>query len=114
MVTAETEEHVMQNEVAYIVHGEERLKSEVIRIRGNLAEMQVYENTRAVKVGEEVEFTNPFRWLLRVMLIIILIIGALLSATLLKYKGEMSLIEKARSVYEELLGEKAAEEPDSN
>lgn len=58
MVTAEFKDFVIQNEVAYILHGEERLKSEVIRIRGNIAEMQVFENTRGARIGEEVEFTG--------------------------------------------------------
>jgi len=58
MVTVSFDSPVMQNEVAYILHGEERLKSEIIRIRGNLAEMQVYEVTGSVKIGEEVEFTG--------------------------------------------------------
>ncbi len=49
---------VMQNEVAYIRHGEDRLKSEIIRVRGNLAEMQVYEATGGLKIGDEVEFTG--------------------------------------------------------
>ncbi|MBL7151051.1 MAG: V-type ATP synthase subunit A [Candidatus Omnitrophica bacterium] len=58
MVTVELDNFVVQNEVAYIVHGKERLKSEVIRIKGRLAEMQVYENTGGLKIGEKVEFTS--------------------------------------------------------
>ena len=58
MVTVSFDSPVMQNEVAYILHGEERLKSEIIRVRGNLAEMQVYETTGGLKIGEEVEFTG--------------------------------------------------------
>ena len=58
MVTVTFDTPVMQNEVAFIRHSEERLKSEVIRIRGNLAEMQVYEATTGLKIGEEVEFTG--------------------------------------------------------
>ena len=41
MVTVRFSSPVMQNEVAYILHEAERLKSEIIRVRGNLAEMQV-------------------------------------------------------------------------
>ena len=37
---------------------QERLKSEIIRVRDNLAEMQVYEATGGLKIGEEVEFTG--------------------------------------------------------
>lgn len=58
MVTVEVETYVVQNEVAYIIHAEERLKAEVIRVRANTAEMQVYESTSGLKVGEKVEFTN--------------------------------------------------------
>jgi V/A-type H+-transporting ATPase subunit A len=58
MVTVSFDSPVMQNEVAYILHGAERLKSEIIRVRGNLAEMQVYEATSSLKIGEEVEFTG--------------------------------------------------------
>jgi V/A-type H+-transporting ATPase subunit A len=58
MAAAQTEAHIIQNEVAFILHGEERLKAEVIRIRGNLAEMQVFENTTGIRIGEEVEFTG--------------------------------------------------------
>ncbi len=58
MVTVRFDTSVMQNEVAYILHGTERLKSEIIRVHGKLAEMQVYEATDGLKVGEEVEFTG--------------------------------------------------------
>ncbi len=58
MVRVNFDSFVMQNEVAYIVHGEERLKSEIIRVRGKCAEMQVYESTSHLKVGDEVEFTG--------------------------------------------------------
>ncbi len=58
MVSVEFSEFAVQNEVAFIMHGQERLKSEVIRIRGNHAEMQVYESTAGLKVGDEVEFSG--------------------------------------------------------
>lgn len=58
MVVAETGSHIIQNEVVYILHGQERLKAEVIRVKGNCAEMQVYENTSGLKVGETVEFSE--------------------------------------------------------
>ncbi len=58
MVTVEITAFVIQNEVAYILHGEERLKCEVIRVRGNLAETQAYENTGGLKIGDEVEFSG--------------------------------------------------------
>jgi len=49
---------VMKNEVGYILVGEERLKSEVLRIQGNFADMQVFEDTRGVKVGDSVELSR--------------------------------------------------------
>lgn len=58
MATVRFSSPVMQNEVAYILHEAERLKSEIIRVHGNLAEMQVYESTSGLKIGEEVEFTG--------------------------------------------------------
>jgi len=58
MVTVSFDSYVMQNEVVYIIHGTERLKSEIIRVRGNFAEMQVYENTSGLEIGEEVNFTG--------------------------------------------------------
>lgn len=58
MVTALTKTFVIQNEVAYILHDKERLKAEVIRVRANQAEMQVFENTSGLKVGDEVEFSG--------------------------------------------------------
>ncbi len=58
MVTVEVNGFIIQNEVAYIIYGRERLKSEVIRVRGKNAEMQVYENTGGLKVGDKAEFSN--------------------------------------------------------
>ena len=49
---------VMKNEVGYIVLGEERLKAEVLRVRGNRADLQVFEDTRGVRVGDQVELAN--------------------------------------------------------
>jgi V/A-type H+-transporting ATPase subunit A len=58
MVTVETNEFIIQNEVAFILHGPERLKAEVIRVRGRCAEMQVYEDTSGLLVGDEAEFSD--------------------------------------------------------
>jgi len=58
MVTAETDSGIMQNEVAFIKHANESLKAEVIRVRANKAEAQVYENTMGLRIGEKVEFTG--------------------------------------------------------
>lgn len=58
MVTVEANSTVIQNEVAYIKHGQELLKAEVIRIKGNKAEIQVYENTSGLQIGDSAEFTG--------------------------------------------------------
>ena len=58
MVTAEVDGNMMQNEVANIIHGEQRLKSEVVRITGNRAFMQVFESTKGLRVGDTVEFSG--------------------------------------------------------
>ncbi|MBU0502762.1 MAG: V-type ATP synthase subunit A [Candidatus Omnitrophota bacterium] len=58
MVTVSFDTFVIQNEVAYVIHADERLKSEVISVRDNTAQMQVYESTAGLKVGEKVEFSE--------------------------------------------------------
>lgn len=58
MVKVECGSSIIQNEVVYIIHGQERLKAEVIKVKGNVAETQVYENTTGLTVGEVVEFTD--------------------------------------------------------
>ncbi len=58
MVTVEVNASIRMNEVGYVVVGDRRLKSEVIRIRGNLAELQVFEMTRGIGIDDEVEFTS--------------------------------------------------------
>jgi len=49
---------VMKNEVGYILVGDERLKAEVLRVQGDTADLQVFEDTSGVKVGDEVELTG--------------------------------------------------------
>jgi V/A-type H+/Na+-transporting ATPase subunit A len=49
---------IKKNEVGYICVGEERLKAEVLRIRGKTADMQVFEDTSGVKVGDVVEMSG--------------------------------------------------------
>jgi len=58
MITIEFAGQVMQNEVGFAKVGDARLKCEVIRVRGNLADLQVFESTNGLKVGDEVEFTG--------------------------------------------------------
>jgi len=53
------EQPVVQNEVAFAQLGNgTRLKSEVIRVRGSIAELQVFEDTTGLKEGDTVEFTG--------------------------------------------------------
>ena len=58
MVSVEFDGVISMNEVAYVKVEGSSLKSEVIRIRGNTAQMQVYEMTKGIKAGDEVEFTG--------------------------------------------------------
>jgi V/A-type H+/Na+-transporting ATPase subunit A len=58
MVSVRVAGVVSMNEVAYILVDSRRLKSEIIRVRGNVAQMQVFEITRGIKVGDAVEFSG--------------------------------------------------------
>lgn len=58
LVTAEFDQPVRQNEVAFVRSGDLRLKAELIRIRGRYAEMQVFEDTTGLRAGDRVEFTG--------------------------------------------------------
>ena len=58
LVTVEFDTAVTQNEVAYVSQGDVRLIAEVIRVRGRYADMQVFESTAAIKVGDPVEFAG--------------------------------------------------------
>ncbi|MCX6559456.1 MAG: V-type ATP synthase subunit A [Candidatus Aminicenantes bacterium] len=58
MLTASFEGAVTQNEVGFAISGDERLKAEVIRIRGNTAFLQVFESAKGLRVGDPVEFTG--------------------------------------------------------
>ncbi len=58
MVTVEFEDLVIQNEVAFVLVGEERLKSEVIRVKGRRADVQVFEDTRDIRIGDKVELSG--------------------------------------------------------
>lgn len=58
MVVVEFVDNVIQNEVAYIVVGEEKIKSEVIRVKGHRADLQVFEDTYDIQVGDKVEFSG--------------------------------------------------------
>ena len=57
MVIAEADSRVVQNSIGYCLRSDgAKLLSEVIRVRGRLADLQVFEETRGLRVGDEVEF----------------------------------------------------------
>lgn len=58
LVIVETNETVAQNEICMIVHGETILMAEVIKINGSMVYVQVFESTRGLKVGAQVNFTG--------------------------------------------------------
>ena len=59
LVSVEFEGNISMNEICYVmVDGGTSLKSEVIRIRGNIAQIQVYEMTGGIKYGDEVVFAG--------------------------------------------------------
>jgi V/A-type H+-transporting ATPase subunit A len=58
LLTVEFETYVTQNEVAYAISGDERLKCEVIRVRGKRADLQVFEDAVGLQIGNDVEFTD--------------------------------------------------------
>ncbi len=58
LLSVEFDGNVSMNEICYVKIDDTALKSEVIRIRGNVAQVQVYEMTGGIKFGDEVEFTG--------------------------------------------------------
>ena len=60
LVLIEVDENtsLMKNELGYIRVGDEQLKAEVLRVRRRTADMQVFEDTRGVRVGDTVELTG--------------------------------------------------------
>jgi V/A-type H+/Na+-transporting ATPase subunit A len=58
LVTAAFEGAVVQNEVGYALLDGLRLKAELIRVRGDYADLQVFEDTTGLYVGGQLEFTG--------------------------------------------------------
>ncbi len=58
LVSVQFEGNVSMNEICFVKVGNTSLKSEIIRIRGDIAQIQVYEMTNGIKKGDEVEFTG--------------------------------------------------------
>ena len=58
MITVEFKEAVSQNEVGYAQLNGTGLMCEVVRVRGNYADMQVFEDTTDLAIGDTVEFSG--------------------------------------------------------
>ncbi len=58
MIKVRIDDNIIQNEVAYVLSREKRLKAEVIKIKNNNAYCQVFEYTRGIKIGDDVEFSG--------------------------------------------------------
>lgn len=58
LVSVEFYGSIFMNEICYVKVDGTSLKSEVIRIKGNIAQIQVYEMTGGIKCGDSVEFTG--------------------------------------------------------
>ena len=58
MVSVDFDGAVSLNEVAFVETGGKELKAEVIRIRGSVAQLQVFEITKGIAVGDKVRFSG--------------------------------------------------------
>ncbi len=58
LVMVEADGPVQQNEICYIDQADSKLMSEIIKVLGTTAYIQVFESTRGVKVGDTVEFVG--------------------------------------------------------
>ncbi|MDR1900816.1 MAG: V-type ATP synthase subunit A [Treponema sp.] len=58
MVSVRFDGAVSMNEVGYVKVADKQLKSEVIRIRGDISQLQVFEITKGISIGDEVEYTG--------------------------------------------------------
>src|SRR5215469_13323909 len=58
MVSVRFNGDVSMNEVGYVKVADKQLKSEVIRIRGEVSELQVFEITKGISIGDSVEFSG--------------------------------------------------------
>ena len=58
LVTVGVDGPVAQNEICYISLGNVRLMAEVLKVNGDDVFVQVFESTRGLKVGNDVEFTG--------------------------------------------------------
>ncbi len=58
MITVRFDGAVAQNEVGYALLGDKRLMAEIVRVRGEKADMQVFDATTDLEIGSSVEFSG--------------------------------------------------------
>jgi V/A-type H+-transporting ATPase subunit A len=58
IVSVESDAPLMKNAIAFVHTGDARLKGEVLRVQGRRADLQIFEETQGVRVGDRVELTS--------------------------------------------------------
>jgi V/A-type H+-transporting ATPase subunit A len=58
IVSVESEAPLMKNAIAFVHTGDASLKGEVLRVQGRRADLQIFEETQGVRVGDPVELTS--------------------------------------------------------
>ena len=58
MITVKFDGAVAQNEVGYAILGDNKLMAEIVRVRGEKADMQVFDATTDLAIGDSVEFSG--------------------------------------------------------
>jgi V/A-type H+-transporting ATPase subunit A len=58
IVSIESEAPIMKNSVAFVQVGDAQLKGEVLRVQGRRADLQIFEETQGVRVGDRVALTT--------------------------------------------------------
>jgi len=57
IVSVESDAPLMKNSIAFVHTGDASLKGEVLRVQGHRADLQIFEETQGVRVGDGVELT---------------------------------------------------------
>ncbi|MGH8066372.1 MAG: V-type ATP synthase subunit A [Candidatus Entotheonellia bacterium] len=57
IVSVESDAPLMKNSIAFVHTGDASLKGEVLRVQGRRADLQIFEETQGVRVGNRVELT---------------------------------------------------------
>jgi V/A-type H+-transporting ATPase subunit A len=57
IVSVESDAPLMKNAIAFVHSGNASLKGEVLRVQGRRADLQIFEETQGVRVGDRVELT---------------------------------------------------------